>query len=152
MRADNLPAQRLSKSNFTDSYWTIAQLLAHHTVSGCNLKPGDLLGSGTMSGAQAGSEGALLAQGFQNNMGKPAAAEKVLGADEAITDKLLQELLQTKQPDALLLWLENDDMGKVTEWLTRQAQHPEHVFASWSLLEGKASAIPDQLREKFFLT
>jgi fumarylacetoacetase len=43
-------AERLSTSNFRDSYWTVAQLVTHHTVNGCNLNPGDLLGSGTQSG------------------------------------------------------------------------------------------------------
>jgi fumarylacetoacetase len=40
-------------------YWTIAQMVAHHTVSGCNLMPGDLLGTGTLSGPTPGSEGSL---------------------------------------------------------------------------------------------
>ena len=48
------PPQRLMRSNFRDSYWTLAQLVAHHTVNGCNLRPGDLLGTGTQSGAGAG--------------------------------------------------------------------------------------------------
>ena len=43
--------QRLSASNATDLYWTAAQFIAHHTSGGCNLNPGDLLGSGTISGA-----------------------------------------------------------------------------------------------------
>ena len=41
-------------------YWTVAQLLAHHTSNGCNLRPGDLLGSGTVSGATRDSRGCLL--------------------------------------------------------------------------------------------
>lgn len=41
-------------------YWTVAQLVTHHTSNGCNLEPGDLLGSGTLSGPGAGSEGSLL--------------------------------------------------------------------------------------------
>jgi len=53
-------ALRLSRSNFRDSYWTLAQMVAHHTSNGCNLRPGDLLGSGTISGAQAGSAGSLM--------------------------------------------------------------------------------------------
>ncbi len=40
----------VSQSNFRDAYWTLAQLVAHHTVNGCNLQPGDLLGTGTQSG------------------------------------------------------------------------------------------------------
>ncbi|MGB1271876.1 MAG: fumarylacetoacetase, partial [Endozoicomonas sp.] len=43
------PAQ-LSQSSFRHSYWTISQMVAHHTVNGCNLQPGDLFGSGTQSG------------------------------------------------------------------------------------------------------
>jgi fumarylacetoacetase len=55
------PPARVSKTNFQRSlYWTLAQLLVHHTVNGCNLQPGDLLGSGTQSGPDAGEEGSLL--------------------------------------------------------------------------------------------
>ena len=60
MAEEGLPAERLSHSNFTDSYWTVAQMLAHHTVNGCNMLPGDFFGSGTMSGAHEGSQGALI--------------------------------------------------------------------------------------------
>lgn len=52
--------QRLMRSNFRDAYWTIAQLVAHHTVNGCNLQPGDLFGSGTISGPAADQSGSLL--------------------------------------------------------------------------------------------
>jgi fumarylacetoacetase len=52
--------QLLSRSNFTDAYWTLAQLVAHHTVNGCNLRSGDLLGTGTLSGPQASQGGSLL--------------------------------------------------------------------------------------------
>jgi fumarylacetoacetase len=51
---------RLSLGNFHDAYWTVAQLVAHHTVNGCNLRPGDLFGSGTMSGPEPGSSAALI--------------------------------------------------------------------------------------------
>jgi fumarylacetoacetase len=60
MRASGVPAQRLMQSNFRDSYWTLAQMVAHHTVSGCNLEPGDLFGSGTQSGPEAGQGGSML--------------------------------------------------------------------------------------------
>jgi fumarylacetoacetase len=55
-----VPPILLSRSNFRDLYWTPAQLVTHHTSNGCNLRPGDLLGSGTVSGADAGSRGCLL--------------------------------------------------------------------------------------------
>lgn len=60
MRAAGLAPQRLSHASFRDSWWTIAQMLAHHTVNGCNLKPGDLLGSGTQSGPLPEQAGSLL--------------------------------------------------------------------------------------------
>ncbi len=60
MRASGAAAQRLMRSNFRDSYWTIAQLVAHHTVNGCNLQTGDLFGSGTQSGPEPGQGGSLL--------------------------------------------------------------------------------------------
>jgi len=60
MRQAGAPPERLMMSNFRDSYWTLAQLVAHHTVNGCNLQTGDLLGSGTQSGAQPGQGGSLL--------------------------------------------------------------------------------------------
>ena len=43
-----------------DTWWTPAQMVAHHTVGGCNLRPGDLIGSGTVSGPDPGTEGSLL--------------------------------------------------------------------------------------------
>jgi fumarylacetoacetase len=60
MKAQGLPPARLTKSNFTDAYWTLAQLVAHHTSNGCNLQSGDLLGTGTLSGPQPGQGGSLL--------------------------------------------------------------------------------------------
>lgn len=60
MRTARQPAQRLMQSNFKDSYWTVAQLVTHHTVNGCNLQPGDLFGSGTQSGSLPGQGGSIL--------------------------------------------------------------------------------------------
>jgi fumarylacetoacetase len=50
----------LSRSNFRDLYWTMAQMIAHHASNGCNLRPGDLLASGTVSGPDENSRGCLL--------------------------------------------------------------------------------------------
>ena len=60
MRSTGKPAHRLSQSNFCHSYWTVAQLVAHHTVNGCNLQPGDFFGSGTQSGPEAAEAGSML--------------------------------------------------------------------------------------------
>jgi fumarylacetoacetase len=51
---------RLSRASFRDSYWTVAQIVAHQTSNGCNLQAGDLLASGTLSGASADSLGSLM--------------------------------------------------------------------------------------------
>ena len=61
MREQGLGAHCISRSNFSDAaYWTVAQLVAHHTVGGCSLRPGDLFGSGTLSGPGPGQAGSLL--------------------------------------------------------------------------------------------
>jgi fumarylacetoacetase len=60
MRNDGAPPHVLSRSNAGMLYWTVAQMVAHHTSNGCNLQPGDLFGSGTVSGTVPGSEGCLL--------------------------------------------------------------------------------------------
>ncbi len=60
MREQGLPAQRIALSSTTNMYWTVAQMVAHHSVNGCSLQPGDLFGSGTLSGASADSLGSLL--------------------------------------------------------------------------------------------
>jgi fumarylacetoacetase len=60
MRERNEPPHRLSSTTFRHSYWTIAQLVAHHTINGCNLRAGDLLGTGTTSGPTPGEAGSLL--------------------------------------------------------------------------------------------
>jgi fumarylacetoacetase len=60
MRAAGAPAERLSRGDFSGMYWTIAQMLTHHASAGCNLQPGDLIASGTVSGPDRASRGCLL--------------------------------------------------------------------------------------------
>jgi fumarylacetoacetase len=60
MRAAGDGPTRLSQSNFRHAYWNVAQMLAHHTINGCNLRSGDLLGTGTQSGPDAAEAGSLL--------------------------------------------------------------------------------------------
>jgi fumarylacetoacetase len=50
----------VSVGNFATMYWTVAQLVAHHASNGCNLQPGDLIASGTVSGPSKESRGCLL--------------------------------------------------------------------------------------------
>jgi len=70
-RAASTPPVQLSSSNFRDAYWNVAQLITHHTVNGCNLQPGDLLGTGTLSGPQPDEAGSLMEL---SNGGKTAVA------------------------------------------------------------------------------
>jgi len=51
---------RLSRSNSSSMYWTLAQMLAHHTSNGCPMRAGDLIGSGTVSGPEKENRGCLL--------------------------------------------------------------------------------------------
>jgi fumarylacetoacetase len=60
MRDAGEPPVRISRSSALDLYWSIGQMLAHHASGGCNMRPGDLLGSGTISGAVPDSRGCLL--------------------------------------------------------------------------------------------
>ena len=74
---------RLSRASFRDSYWTAAQLVAHHTSNGCNLRPGDLLGSGTISGATPDSFGSMmeLTQGGKNPLALPGGESRAFLQD-----------------------------------------------------------------------
>ena len=60
LREKGLPPHRVAVSNARHMYWTVAQLVAHHTCNGCNLQPGDLFGSGTISAPEASGFGSLL--------------------------------------------------------------------------------------------
>jgi fumarylacetoacetase len=60
MRERGIEPMRLSCGRLSEMYWTLAQMLAHHTSNGCNLQPGDLLASGTISGPTKSERGCLL--------------------------------------------------------------------------------------------
>jgi fumarylacetoacetase len=79
MQGLGAPAQRLSATSFRHSYWTIAQLVAHHSVNGCNLRPGDLFGTGTQSGPTPGEAGSLV------ELSKGGTQPLQIGADEVRT-------------------------------------------------------------------
>jgi fumarylacetoacetase len=78
MREKGLPPHRLALSNSRHMYWTAAQMVAHHTSNGCNLRPGDLVGTGTLSGPAAGSVGSILeaTQGGRNPIKLPSGEER----------------------------------------------------------------------------
>ena len=76
MREAGQPAVRLTRGNTTQAaYWTAAQLVAHHTVNGCNLQPGDLLGTGTLSGPEP-ERGRLAARAHAGRQAADHAAER----------------------------------------------------------------------------
>ena len=60
MRAAGQTPVRISRGNLKDLYWTLAQMVTHHASNGCNLRPGDLLATGTVSGPTPESVGSLL--------------------------------------------------------------------------------------------
>ena len=67
MREAGLPAETMSRTNFSHHYWSIAQMVTHHAAGGCNLQPGDLLGSGTISGPELSEAGALMELALAGN-------------------------------------------------------------------------------------
>jgi fumarylacetoacetase len=60
MRQEGLAPARVSRGDFAQMYWTVAQMVTHHASNGCDLRPGDLLGSGTVSGPSKDERGCLL--------------------------------------------------------------------------------------------
>jgi fumarylacetoacetase len=88
MRASGQPPHRMSASNTLDLYWTVAQFVAHHTCNGCNIEPGDLFGTGTISGPTPegwGSLSELSRDGQQSNALSSGETRTFLeNGDEAI--------------------------------------------------------------------
>ncbi|MDM7463976.1 MAG: fumarylacetoacetase [Tepidimonas taiwanensis] len=60
MAEQGMPAHPVARTNYRYAYWTVAQMVAHHTVNGCNLQPGDLLGTGTLSGPKPEEAAAFI--------------------------------------------------------------------------------------------
>ena len=90
MRQDRLPAQRLSRASFRDSYWTLAQIVTHQSSNGCNLQPGDILGSGTISGTTPDSLGSMmeLTQGGKNPIALPGGESRAFVQDgDEVTER-----------------------------------------------------------------
>ncbi|MGH7103245.1 MAG: fumarylacetoacetate hydrolase family protein, partial [Acetobacteraceae bacterium] len=83
LRAKNLPPFRTSRSNARHLYWTAAQLVAHHTSNGCNLHPGDLFGSGTISAPTEDGFGSLLerTEGGRNPITLPSGETRTFLED-----------------------------------------------------------------------
>jgi len=73
----------LSRGNFREMYWTFAQMLAHHTSTGCPMRPGDLIASGTLSGRSEDSRGSLLERSWrgQNPIDLPDGTQRKLLQD-----------------------------------------------------------------------
>ncbi|MBV8778358.1 MAG: fumarylacetoacetase [Alphaproteobacteria bacterium] len=88
MRAAGQPPHRMSRSGTLDLYWTIAQMVAHQTCNGCNIEPGDLFGTGTISGPTPEGWGSLseLSQDGQKSNTLPSGESRTFleDGDEAI--------------------------------------------------------------------
>lgn len=81
---DSEQAFTVTTSNFRNMYWNMKQQLVHHTVTGCNMQPGDLLGSGTISGSTDNSLGSMLELSWQGS-------RDIKLEDSGITRKFLQD-------------------------------------------------------------
>jgi fumarylacetoacetase len=71
--------QVISRSNFKHLYWDMRQMLAHHTITGCNLRPGDLLASGTISGPTPDSYGSMLELAWRGEQPIPLSSGETRG-------------------------------------------------------------------------
>ena len=83
MRAAGQPDAQICRTSYRHAYWTVAQMVAHHTVNGCNLQPGDLFGSGTLSGPTLDQAAALieLTQGGKNPISLPGGETRIFLED-----------------------------------------------------------------------
>lgn len=94
MRADRAPPALLSRAPFRGMYWTVAQMLTHHASNGCNLRTGDLLASGTVSGESPDSRGCLLELTWRGSkpIALPTGEERkfLLDGDEVIMKGYLE--------------------------------------------------------------
>lgn len=101
MHSAGIAPQRLSLSNFRHAYWTVSQLIAHHTVNGCNLRPGDLLGSGTQSGPTPEEAGSLL--------------ELTKGGKQAILLENGEQRLFMEDGDSIIMhgWAQRDGLARI---------------------------------------
>ncbi len=101
MRAAGEAPERISRSNFIHSYWTIAQMVTHHTVNGCNLRPGDLFGTGTQSGPLPEEAGSML--------------ELSMGGKQTLTLQNGETRTFIEDGDAVVIrgWCKNDNAARV---------------------------------------
>ncbi len=83
MREAGQTGHMICATSYRHAYWTIAQMVAHHTVNGCNLQPGDLFGSGTLSGPSLDQAGALieLTQGGKQPIALPNGEQRTFLED-----------------------------------------------------------------------
>jgi len=102
----------VTRSNLRYMYWSITQQLAHHTVNGCNLRPGDLCGSGTISGSTSDSLGSLL--------------ELTHNGTRAVT-------LTTPKGTVERHFIEDGDEVRLTGWCS----HPDGYCIGFGVCDGK---------------
>ncbi|PAJ72784.1 fumarylacetoacetase [Pseudoalteromonas sp. NBT06-2] len=101
MRNSGTKASKVSESSFKHSYWTVAQMVTHHTVNGCNFIPGDMLGSGTQSGPEHEEAGSML--------------ELSRGGKEAITLSNGEQRKFLEDGDKVIMrgWCEADGFARI---------------------------------------
>jgi fumarylacetoacetase len=117
MRASGIAPHTLSTSNFQHAYWTIAQMVAHHSVNGCNLRAGDLFGSGTLSGPRPAEAGSLLEL--------TAAGKREIALPSAETRR----------------FLEDGDRVELSAWCEREGYRRIGFGTAWgTILPARAAA------------
>ena len=94
MREEHIEPTLISRGSMRDMYWTIAQMLVHHTSTGCNMRPGDLLATGTISGQSEDSRGCLMERTWRGqnpvNLGDGSQRKFLQDGDEVIMNAYCQ--------------------------------------------------------------
>ena len=111
MRDSGLEPFKISSGNFSSMYWTIGQLVAHHSSNGCNLRAGDLLGSGTVSGSDRTERGCLLERNWDGAFGDPVSGSQRTPLDLPTGEK--RDFLEDGDEITLTAFCEKDGVGRI---------------------------------------
>ncbi|MDG2470046.1 MAG: fumarylacetoacetase [Pirellulaceae bacterium] len=112
MRSVGLEPYRISSGRFRDMYWTIAQMITHQASNGCNIRPGDLIGSGTVSGREKISRGCLLERNWLGDFGETVSSTNRLSLELPTGEK--RDFLENGDEVILRGFAENSDHHQVS--------------------------------------
>lgn len=111
MRQSGIEPFKISRANFSSMYWTVNQLVTHQASAGCNLRPGDLLGSGTVSGIDRTSRGCLLERNWDGVYGDPVSGSQRTPLELPTGEK--RDFLEDGDEVTLSAYCEKNGAGRI---------------------------------------